>query len=38
MIEFVGLTENTCSCLIDDGSKDKKPKAKKNCVIKRFEK
>ena len=35
MTEFVGLKANTHSYLIDDGSKDKKAKDTKKCVIKR---
>ena len=35
MTEFVGLRAKTCSYLLDDGSKNKKVKDTKNCVIKR---
>ena len=35
MIEFVGLRAKTYSYLIDDGSKGKKSKRTKKCVIKR---
>ena len=34
MIKFVGLRAKTYSCLIGDGSKDKKTKGTKKCVIK----
>ena len=33
--EFVGLRPKTYNYLIDDGSKDKKAKVTKNCVMKR---
>ena len=33
--KFVWLRAKTYSCLIDDGSQDKKAKGKKKCVIKR---
>ena len=33
--EYVGLRAKTYSYLIDDGSKDKKAKDTKKCVIKR---
>ena len=33
--KFVGLREKTYSCLIDDGTEDKKGKGTKKCVIKR---
>ena len=35
MIKFFGLRAKTYSYLIDDGSKDKKAKGTKKCVIKR---
>ena len=35
MIKFARLRTNTCSYLIGDGSKDKKAKSTKKCVIKR---
>ena len=35
MEEFVGSRAKICSHLIDDGSEDKKSKARKKCVIKR---
>ena len=35
MTKFVGLRAKTYSSLIDDGSKDKKAKGTKKCVIKR---
>ena len=35
MVKFVGLRAKTYSYLIDDGSKDKKAKDTKKCVIKR---
>ena len=35
MTKFVGLRAKNYSCLIDDGSKDKKTKGTKKCVIKR---
>ena len=35
MITFVGLRARTYSYLIDEGSKDKKAKGTKKCVIKR---
>ena len=35
MTKFVGLRAKTYSCLIDDGSEDKKAKGTKKCVIKR---
>ena len=35
MITFVGLRAKTFSYLIDEGSKDKKAKGTKKCVIKR---
>ena len=35
MTKFVGLRAKTCSYIIDDGSKDKKAKGRKMCVIKR---
>ena len=35
MKEFVGLRAKAQSCLIDDGSEDKKAKGTKKCVIKR---
>ena len=35
MAKFVGLRPKTYSYLIDEGSKDKKAKSTKNCVIKR---
>ena len=35
MTKFVGLRVKTYSCLIDDGSQDKKAKGTKKCVIKR---
>ena len=38
MIEFVELGAKTYSYFIDDGSKDKKEKATKKCVIKRKQK
>ena len=34
MIEFVGLRAKTYNYLIDDGSKDRKAKGTKKCVIK----
>ena len=34
MIKFVGLRAKTYSCLIDDGSEDKKAKRIKKCIIK----
>ena len=34
MEKFVGLRTETYSYLIDDGSKDKKAKRRKNCVMK----
>ena len=34
MTKFVGLRAKACNCLIDDGSKDKKAKGTKQCVIK----
>ena len=34
MIEFVGLRAKTYNYLIDDGSKDRKTKGTKKCVIK----
>ena len=35
MTKFVGLKANTYSYLIDNGSKDKKAKDTKKCVIER---
>ena len=35
MKEFDGLRAETCSYLVDDGSKNKKAKGTKKCVIKR---
>ena len=35
MTKFVGLRAKTYSCLIDDGSEDKKAKNTRKCVIKR---
>ena len=35
MRKFVGLSGETYSYLIDEGSEDKKPKGTKRCVIKR---
>ena len=35
MAKFVGVRAKTYSYLIDDGSKDKKPKLTKNSVIKK---
>ena len=35
MTKFVGLRAKTYSCLIDDGSEDKKTKNTRKCVIKR---
>ena len=35
MKEFDGLKAETCSYLVDDGSKNKKAKGTKKCVIKR---
>ena len=35
MTKFVGLRAKSCSYLTDDGSKDKKAKDTKKCVIKR---
>ena len=35
MTKFVGFRAKTYSCLIDDGSEDKKVKGTKKCVIKR---
>ena len=35
MITFVGLQAKTYGCLKDDGSKDKKVKGTKKCVLKR---
>ena len=35
MTKFVGLRAITYSYLIDDGSKDKKAKGKKNCITKK---
>ena len=36
MTEFVTLRPKTCSCLINDGSNDKKAKGTKKCLIKRI--
>ena len=33
LIKFVGFRAKTYSYLIDDGNRDKKAKATKNCVI-----
>ena len=35
MTKFVGLRAKTCSCLIDDGSENKKAKGTKKCFIKK---
>ena len=35
MVKFVGLRAKTYSYLIDEGSKDRKGKGTKKCVIKR---
>ena len=35
MTKFVGLIAKTCSCLIDDGSENKKAKGTKKCFIKK---
>ena len=35
MTKFVGQRAKTYSCLIDDGSEDKRTKGTKKCVIKR---
>ena len=35
MTKFVGLRAKSCSCLIDDGSENKKAKGTKKCFIKK---
>ena len=35
MTKFVGLRAKACSCLIDDGSENKKAKGTKKCFIKK---
>ena len=35
MSKFVGIRATTCTCLIHDGSEDKKAKGTKKCAIKR---
>ena len=35
VIKFVGSRAKSYSCLIDDGSEDKKAKGSKKCVIKK---